>query len=349
MFKPNISPILLDQMPVTVPITKTLKSGEKVIVDPDATTERVMLWFYLLINIGGFMAVATSSTAKLVGWWVSFFIPLVLYLPLPLLLWYLKPRLVLKEPGGSDLGNVCRIVGICFRHGGFKSMFRGSFFEPAKPSFLARSGSTIEVPWDDAFVDDVHRAFQACAIFCFFPIQYINDNGLGEAANIQGTALTTNGVPNDVISNFNSLMIIVFNPVLNYGLYPLLRNRRIKFGPVARMTFGLFLSTLGGLGYTLLQKKVYETSPCGFKASTCVDSADNALVSSISIWWQAIPFSLGGISELFINVPAYGLAYSRAPKNMRGLVSALNLFSTAMAYAIGLACSSIIRDPKLTW
>ena len=64
---------------------------------------------------------------------------------------------------------------------------------------------------------------------------------------------------------------------------------------------------------------------------------------------MAIPFTLGGISELFVNVPAYGIAYSRAPKNMRSLVAALNLFNTAIAYAIGLACSSVIRDPFLTW
>lgn len=64
---------------------------------------------------------------------------------------------------------------------------------------------------------------------------------------------------------------------------------------------------------------------------------------------MAIPYALGGISELFVNVPAYGIAYSRAPKNMRGLVAALNLFNTAVAYAIGLACSSVIRDPFLTW
>lgn len=48
-------------------------------------------------------------------------------------------------------------------------------------------------------------------------------------------------------------------------------------------------------------------------------------------------------------MPAYGIAYSRAPKNMRGLVSAINLLNTAFAYAIGLACSSVIRDPYLTW
>lgn len=64
MFKPCISPTLLDQMKDTTLQTKELKTGEKVIVDPEATTERVMLWFYLLINIGGFMNVPTAYTEK---------------------------------------------------------------------------------------------------------------------------------------------------------------------------------------------------------------------------------------------------------------------------------------------
>lgn len=34
---------------------------------------------------------------------------------------------------------------------------------------------------------------------------------------------------------------------------------------------------------------------------------------------------------------------------MRGLLIALNLFSNAIAYIIGLACSSVIRDPYLLW
>jgi dipeptide/tripeptide permease len=86
MFKPNVSPLLLDQMPNTKAKTKVLKSGEKVIVDPEASAERTMLWFYLLINIGGFMQVATSYAEKYVGWWLAFILPLFLYLPLPALL-----------------------------------------------------------------------------------------------------------------------------------------------------------------------------------------------------------------------------------------------------------------------
>ncbi|KAE9962021.1 hypothetical protein BLS_006235 [Venturia inaequalis] len=353
MFKPNISPTLLDQMPVTVPVTKTLKSGEKVIIDPEATTERVMLWFYLFINIGGFFGVATTYSEKYVGWWLGFFLPLVIYLPLLPLLWYLRKHLVFYPPGGSDLGHCLKIIGIGFKNGGLLKIvtFKGGFFEPAKPSVMRAAGKQVTVPWNDEFVDDCARAVQACGIFMFFPIQYINDNGLGEAANAQSTMLTAINVPNDVIGNMNSLIIIVTTPMLNYGLYPLLRKMKIHYGPIARITTGLFISTLGGLGYTLINYYAYKTGPCGNRgtSATCVDADGNALVSNISVWWMAIPYALGGFSELFVNVPAYGLAYSRSPKNMRGLVSAINLFSTAIAYALGLAFSALIADPYLTW
>jgi len=353
MFKPNISPTLLDQMPLTVPVVKTLKTGEKVILDPDATTERVMLWFYLLINIGAFTGVATAYSEKYVGWWLAFFIPLVLYLPLLPLLYFLKKRLILHPPAGSDLGKSCRIIGICFkRAGALAAVKKGSgFWNHAKPSVIAQSSQPMDVPWDDHFVDDVSRACQACGIFAFFPLQYINDNGLGEAANFQSTMLKAKNVPNDVIGNFNSLIIIVCNPILNYGLYPFLRKKKIHYGPIARITTGLLMATAGGAGYTILNYYAYKKGPCGkFGSSpTCVDAAGNALVSDISVWWMGIPYAIGGLSELFVNVPAYGLAYSRSPPNMRGLVSALNLFSTAISYALGLAFSALIKDPYFTW
>ncbi|EGO56175.1 hypothetical protein NEUTE1DRAFT_130226 [Neurospora tetrasperma FGSC 2508] len=349
MFKPNVSPLLLDQVTNTKPMIKVLKTGERVIEDPEATTERVMLWFYLMINIGGFMGVATAYSEKYIGWWLAFLIPLVLYLPLPLLLWFLRKRLILHPPGGSDLPNVFRVLGVCLRRGGIKKIGRHGFWELAKPSNIAAAGleGTYQTQWSDQFVEDVRRTFQGTGIFCFFPIQYLNDNGLGSAANFLSTMLRTDGVPNDVISNFNSLSIIATAPVLNYGLYPALRRLGIHYGPIARITTGLALSTLGGVGYTLLNYYAYKLSPCGEYGSS--DCTIGTGVANISIWYLAIPFAIGGISELFVNVPAYGIAYSRAPVNMRGLVSAINLFSTAVAYIIGLACSSVVTDPYLTW
>lgn len=175
MFKPCVSPLLLDQMSTTRPYVDTTKKGERVIVDPEATVERVMLWFYLLINIGGFMGVATAYSAKYVGYWLAFLLPLLLYIPLVPLLWFLKKRLVLHPPGGSDLGNVFKVLGVIFRRGGLFKIGRKGWWDAAKPSNIAASGLSIRTTWNDEFVDDVRRTFQATGIFCFFPIQYLND------------------------------------------------------------------------------------------------------------------------------------------------------------------------------
>ncbi|KUJ09169.1 peptide transporter [Mollisia scopiformis] len=350
MFKPCVSPVLLDQIEETKPTIKTLDDGERVIVDPESTTERVVLWFYLLINVGGFLGVPSSYLAKDVGWMVTFTLPMAIYVPLPFVLWYLHKKLILYPPGGSDLFNCFKVLGICLKKN-FSRFGRHGFWEAAKPSVLAASGASTTVPWNDQFVEDVRRTFQATGMFCFFPIQYINDNGLGIAADALSTMLITNGQPNDLISNFNSLSIIIMAPVLNYGLYPYLRKHHIHFGPVARITTGLLMSAIGAVGYTVLNYYAYKIGPCGHygSSSTCVDADGISLVAPISIWWMAIPYALGGISELFVNVPAYGLAYSRAPKNMRSLVTALNLFSTGIAYALGLAFAGLIKDPYLTW
>lgn len=349
MFKPCVSPLYLDQMRSTQPIVRTEKSGERVIVDTDATTESAVLWFYGFVNIGALMGIPASYAEKYVGWSLTFGLPLAIWVFLPAILFWVKPRLVLHPPGGSDLGRCCKVVGMCLRKG-WKRIGRHGFWDAAKPSVIAASGSSQVVPWNDDFVEDVRRTFQACGMFCFFPIQSINDNGLGAAADGINTMLTSNGVPNDFLQNFNSILIIVAAPVLNYALYPMLRKWRIRYGPVARITTGLFLAAIGGTAYTVLNYYAYKTSPCGNMGSTdCSDENGVSLFSPITIWFIAIPYAIGGFSELFINVPAYGIAYSRAPVNMRGLVSALNLLTQGVTYALGLAFTGLIHDPYLTW
>lgn len=221
MFKPNVTPLLLDQIRDTVPVVKVLKSGERVIVDPEHTVERCMLWFYLLINIGAFTSVATSYSARLIGWWLAFLIPLILYLPLPALLLWLRPRIVLREPGGSDLPNVFRVLGHCMANGGIFRIGQHGWWEAAKPSTIAAKGLKPETHYNDLFVEDVKRSMQATGMFCFFPVQYWNDNGIGSSANFLSNMLKGNGVPNDVISNFNSLSIILLGPLLNVRTTPL--------------------------------------------------------------------------------------------------------------------------------
>lgn len=56
---------------------------------------------------------------------------------------------------------------------------------------------------------------------------------------------------------------------------------------------------------------------------------------------------LGSISEVFVNITGYELAYARAPPNMRSVVMALFLFNTALSQALAELLIPAIKDPHL--
>ena len=349
MFKPNIAPTILDQYAHQHEYTKVLKSGEKVIMDPEATIQRIMLFFYGLINVGAFFALATTYCEKDVGYWLAYLTPGILYFLLPILLIALNKHIVKKAPNGSVLTNVIKITGMAIKQNKFRLWGKG-YFDAAKPSVLAAQGITTfnnkPIPWTDKLVDDTARTYAACTIFLYFPIWYNNDGGIGNILSNQGAAMTTNGAPNDLLSNFNPLTIIVVIPILSYVIYPMLRKYKINFGRISRITFGFILATISGVIGAIVQWRVYETSPCGYYASSCSIGTG---VSPISIWWQIPNVSLGAISECLCNVTAYEIAYARSPKGMKAVVMSLFLFNTALATALGEVLTPVTVDPYLIW
>ena len=61
MFKSNIAPTVIDQYPHQRSYVNTLKTGERVIVDPEVTVQRIMLTFYGLVNVGAFFGKPISE------------------------------------------------------------------------------------------------------------------------------------------------------------------------------------------------------------------------------------------------------------------------------------------------
>ncbi|RAL58694.1 hypothetical protein DID88_003000 [Monilinia fructigena] len=325
MFKSNVSPMLLDQDTQKGLIVKTLPDGERVILDPEVTAQRLALAFYGMINVGAFFGLATTYSEKLVGFWLAFGLPMILYLLLPILLWLINKRLVKYPPQGSDLGRFFRVIGTAITKNGFKGFGREGYLDAAKPFNLAAEGITGEhdgkqVDWTDGFVEDVKRSLEACTIFLFFPVYIMNNGGIGNITTSQGSAMVTNDAPNDILNNFNALTIIFTIPLLSYGSH--------------------LLSAL------LLNGEIYETSPCGYYATGCEIGTG---VAPISIWWQIPQWAIGGISECFCNVTALELAYSRAPANMKGIITSMYLFATALSAAIQQACTASLVDPYLIW
>lgn len=347
--KPCLGPLLCDQSPVKRPTLKVLSSGEKVVVDPTTTIQRYLLVFYWCINIGAFFAIATTYSARLVGFWLAFLLPGIIYLLMPIVLLLASKRLYKAPPQGSVLVEVGKVARYLLKDGGWGRMWKGGddFWNRAKPSYIAQQEGSLDVEkvfWDDKFVDEIRQTLAACAVFALIPIFTLSDGGIGNAVNSMSGAMTLNGVPNDLIDNFNPLAIIIFAPIVNFGLYPLFARFGRPLKPMTRMCIGFLLGSVSCITAAVVQWRIYKTSPCGYAASTCEEG-----VSPVSIWWQIPIIMVPAVGELFVNVTSYELAYTRSPARMKALVYALALFNTAIASAISLACSNAIQDPFLIW
>ncbi|KAK4689235.1 hypothetical protein P7C73_g866, partial [Tremellales sp. Uapishka_1] len=364
--KPCLAPLLCDQSPVKKPVVRVTKSGERVIVDPQATVQRYLLIFYWCINVGSFWMIVTSYTERLVGFWLAFLEPAILYLIVPFVFLVAYKKLYFAPPQGSVVLEAIYVFREMIRRKGVWKTLKGGdeAWEAAKPSNIFGADGSIDekkVFWDDAFVDEIRQSLQACAVSFILPVFYLADGGIGNMENSQSAAMTLSSIPNDLFDNFNPLCIIVFTPIITYGLYPYFERIGRPIKPMTRISIGFALGTITMIIGAIVQWKVYQTSPCGYQATDCP-----AGVSPVSLAWQIPLSALPGIGEIFISVTSYELAITRAPARMKSLVYAVVLFnrelilwtylhiahgflSEAIGAAISLALSDVIQDPYLIW
>jgi dipeptide/tripeptide permease len=174
----------------------------------------------------------------------------------------------------------------------------------------------------------------------------LSQGGVGSVLTAQGSSMTTNGAPNDLLGNFNALTIILFVPFLTGIVYPALERFNMMPGRITRITFGFTLAWISSVIGAITQWYIYKTSPCGHFASKCKIGTG---VSPLSIWVQLPNVILGAISECFCQVTAYEIAYARSPKNMKALVMSIFLFMNALSSALAQIMTPAVKDPNLVW
>ncbi|SCV04881.1 LANO_0G13476g1_1 [Lachancea nothofagi CBS 11611] len=345
--KPILLPTLLSQYPHETDVVKTLDSGERVIIDRDSSLQRMTMTFYWSINVGSFLAVATSYSARDIGYWLGFLIPLVLYMIMPVVLILLRRHIKDDPPSGKSMVADCmKVLKVSFEGNWWKRYRANEFWEYAKPSNLrkmGRDGWKKNKPgfYPEALVQDARITISACTIFLYYVIYNINDNGISAMINSQTATMTSKGVPNDVISNFNPLCIIIFMPILDWIVYPVMRRFKINFKPTYRIFCGFMVAALSQVAGAVIQKAIYNTSPCGNYATTCEEK------SPISMWVVAIEYALSGFSECLAMTTGYEIAFERSPPQMKSFVMALFLFTTALSAALAEIVTPSLVDPHL--
>lgn len=352
--RPTIAPLIADQCTVKRAYVKTLETGEKVIVDPNATVERMLLLYYWASNLGDFFSIATTYAEKLNGFWLAYLLPGIVYLLTPACMIWAKPRIVMYPPGGSCVADASKVVRLVYKEA--KGVHaKDEHWEAVKPSVMMESGKYDAIAsrhkpgwisWDDDFVGEVKTTMKALRVFSLMPIWYLADGGMNSILTSMAGSMTTNGLPNDLLFNFNPISTVVAIPIYNWVLYPGLRKRGINFSLIQRISCGYFIGAILNGAAAVIQWQVYETSPCGYYASDCTIGTG---VSPLSAWLLIIPYWLQPLGGIMVSVSSYEIAYTMTPPRMKGTIMAVVFFTYAISQAIVEIASPAFQDPHLIW
>ena len=163
-FKPNISPLIIEQIPnIDHMRVETLKSGERVIIDPAITINRVYNWFYFFINVGALIGQITMVYAeKNVGFYLSYLLPTFMLAMCPAVMWWGRDKYDRRPPAGSILGPALKTFFLAQKgrwsinpFKTWKNMHDGTFWEKVKPSNFTDATRPKWMTFDDAWVDEL--------------------------------------------------------------------------------------------------------------------------------------------------------------------------------------------------
>jgi proton-dependent oligopeptide transporter, POT family len=352
--KANVSPLVAEQYTKAGQWIETRKNGERVIVDANLTIQRIFLWFYFMINMGSVIGqVIAVYAAQRVGFWLAYLVPTIVYLLMPIVLWVGYKRYVKTAPRGSVILEALRVFRLA--HQGawswnpvilFRNLIGKADWNAARPKLdgvIEKSGSR-GITWDNDFVDEIRRALYACKVFILYPAFWISYNQMTNNLTNQAAYMTTSGVPNDLLNNFNPISIIILVPLMDRIVYPGLRRFGIVIRPVARMALGFIIASSAMVYCAVLQYFINKTSPCGKFGAEC-----EAGVSPLSVWIQVPVYVLIGFAEIMSSVTALEYAYTKAPVRMKSIVFSLYFLTTAFSNLFNFALAPVSVDPFVIW
>ncbi|KAM0513126.1 hypothetical protein ACHAPE_008164 [Trichoderma viride] len=340
--KSNIAPLIADQYTRRTMAIRTEKDGERIIIDPAITYQRIYMIFYWCINLGSLSLIATPFMEKYCGFWTAFLMCFIMFNFSIAILVLRRKSYIIHPPQGSIITDALKAIGL---------MIMARNMDAAKPSWRAANGKTKPVNWNDHFVDELKRAVRACKVFVFYPVFWVGYGQFSTNFVTQAGQMSGHGMPNDFMQNFDPISILIFTPILDLFVYPNLRKAGINIRPIARITLGFIFTSLC-LGYAaIVQHLIYSSGPCYKDPLNCpAGTVDGqAVPNNIHIAVQAPAYVFVGLAEIFISVTGLEYAYTKAPPTMKSFVQSLYLFTNAFGSAISEALVSVSKDPDFVW
>ncbi|KAF1816032.1 peptide transporter PTR2-A [Eremomyces bilateralis CBS 781.70] len=340
--KANVAPLIAEQYRGTRAYVKTRNNGERVIVDPATTIQRIYMVFYLCINIGSLSATLTTTLEKHVGFWSAYLLPLIAFGIGFVILIGGKKKYVVRPPQGSVIVHCGKAIWIALRNGGD--------INAAKPSHQRNVGKGYNTPWDDIFIEELKRAFIACKVFLVYPVYWCVFSQLLTNFVSQAGQMELHGIPNDIMQNLDPLALVIIIPILDRVGYPLLRRCGFPMLPMTRIFLGFLLGSLAMAYAAFVQHQIYAAPPC-YGAPLKCDAArqpdGSILHNKVHVALQTPAYLILALSEVFASVTGLEFAYTKAPASMKSFIMSLFLLTSAGGSLLGALVSPFANDPNL--
>ncbi|KAF2806138.1 PTR2-domain-containing protein [Mytilinidion resinicola] len=344
--KSNVAPLIADQYHRKTMAIKTLaKTGERVIIDPAITYHRIYLVYYGCIELGSLSIIGTPFMEKDYGHWAPFLLTFCMFVVGITILILGRRYYTVRPPQGSIIQTAFKAVGL---------MILGRSLDAPKPSVRAIKGKTTRVPWDDHFVEELKRTLNACKVFAFFPIIWVCFTQMSSNLVAQAGQMDGHGLPNDFMQSLERIVILLFLPLLDQVIMPLLRKRRILFRPIARITTGFYCIGLGVAYAAIVQHLIYNAGPCwkhplACKAAKAGGHSADPLPNHVHMAIQTPLYVFFGFASIFLNVTGPEYAYTKSPPSLKSFIQSLYLLTVAFGAALAEALVSVSSDPKIIW
>jgi POT family proton-dependent oligopeptide transporter len=120
-----------------------------------------------------------------------------------------------------------------------------------------------------------------------------------------------------MMNNADAMSVLAFGYLIGNVIYPALNERQIKIPTTYKFAIG---SAFGAAAVG-----------CAILTDYAIHAEYQRSGEAISVLWQAFPYFLIGIGEIFAVSAAYEFAFTVAPAKMKTLASAANLFMVGSA------------------
>ncbi|KAF9906929.1 peptide transporter ptr2 [Linnemannia zychae] len=345
--KSNVSTFAAEQIPAE-DYPHPTKPG--VTINHAITVERVFRYFYMAINIGGMLGQAITPAVSEKAWDLAFMIPAIVFVVGIIIFALGRSKYYDRPPKGNVLGQTFRCLVYAFKNR--KNRAPGTHWIQGASS--ANDGS---LEWDNKFVNDLERTFHACKVFMVYPVYWalynnMNDNFVNMAINMT----RPHWLKPEQLSFVNSAVIVIFIPILDIIVFPMLRKAGFKLGPINRIIIGFSIVTFCFIYVSVLQHFLYKSAPyynfTGFNPQgepIDIPKDITMVINDITIWTQLPAYILIGISEIFASATGLEFAFRSAAPELKSVVMSLFLATNAFGSLIGMILAIWSNDPNFVY